>query len=183
MIGRCGCLLLCILLNQRCVPARFCLLSYDTHHGFQTDSTVLRAVHLNPFNALLYTTDVSGEKQKIEAGRFWGYQDHRGNKYRIYGGDIYEVIQVKTMTIYRQSNYGGRFNDDYYFSVGPNESIYYLNLTQLKRAFNHDPCMLDLVKKMPVRNWFKTDANNTFLLLEAYGYCQQQTGREPLTTP
>lgn len=176
-------LLIAFVLMQGCAPTHYRLIHYVDEKGFLVDSDNLRAVHINPFNHAIYTTDLFGQKQSTQANQFWGYQDSKGVKYRIYCGDSYEVIQEKTMTVYRQCNYGDGYNDDYFFSIHPNESIWYLNTANLKKAFKNDPCMLELIKEMPVRYWFKTDANHTFLLLEAYGYCQQQTRREPLITP
>ncbi len=183
MSFRFACLLLICLLNQRCTTTRYRLIYHDGAEGYTIGDSELKAVHLNPFNARIYTTTVAGQKQTAEAGRFWGYQDNTGIKYRIYAHGIFEVVQEKKMTIYRQCNEGAGFNDSYFFSVGPNEPILYLNVVNLKKAFKNDPCMLDLAQKMPLRHWFKTDAAGTFLLLDAFGYCQRQAHSEPWVTP
>jgi hypothetical protein len=176
-------LLIAFVLIQGCVPVHYRLIHTVDDKGFQMHSDNLRAVHVNPFNHVIYTTNLSGQKQSTQASQFWGYQNSKGVKYRIYCGNIYEVIQEKTMTVYRQCNYGDGYNDDYFFSINPNESIWYLNTANLRKAFKNDPCMLDLLQRMPLRNWFKTDRIGNFLLLEAFSYCQQQTYREPLITP
>lgn len=183
MIRLCTGLLIAFVLIQGCAPIHYRLIYHVDEKGFQMDSAGLRAIHLHPFNHFIHTTSVLGQKQSMEANRFWGYQDSRGTNYRIYCGDIYEVIQQKTMTVYRQCNYGDGYNDDYFFSVNPNESIWYLNTDNMKKAFKNDPCMLSLIQKIPLRSWFKTDRAGKFLLLEAFSYCQQQTNGTLLVTP
>lgn len=166
-------LLLLAMLNQHCTPTCYRMIYHVNVTGWQLDSTEFREIHLNPLTNHVYTTDLMGQKRRMEAQYFWGFQNSNGTKYRMYAGEIYQVVQEKTLTIYRQYNYGEGFNDDFYFSTGPNERIQYLNSENLKEAFKNDPCMLDLIQKMHPRHWFKSDIPNTFRLLEAYKYCQK----------
>lgn len=178
MIKRWASLLFLSIFIQRCTPTRYRLIYHSNERVYQVDTIEYQSVRFKKNQGSV--TTVSGQKQPLEAKKLWGYQDVEGANYRIYKDEVYEVIQEKTITIYRQSKYGDGFNDDYYFSISPTDEVLYLNIGNLKKAFKDQPCMVEMLQQKPLRHWFKTDGTGTFLLIDAFHYCQQQTHENPL---
>ncbi|MGA0557259.1 hypothetical protein ACO2Q8_11445 [Larkinella sp. VNQ87] len=125
--------------------------------------------------------DDGGQKKAAPTEQLWGYRQTDGTLYRLYLGNTYEVVQEKTLTLYRQSEFGEGATEHYFFSVTPDEPVLSLNRHNLEAAFANYPCMQGLIQQTSARNWLKNHQKHN-RLIEAYQYCRQQSAGAQLST-
>lgn len=172
-----------LLLVQGCATHRthYQLVYRNDRGGYQVQAPDWRAVkvHWHPYNVQV-TTD-SGQRKTVATERLWGYKQTDGTLYRLYLGNTYEVVQEKTLTLYRQSDFGEGATEHYFFSVTPDEPVLSLNRHNLEVAFAKYPCMQELIQQTPARNWLKTD-HKSYRLIDSYDHCRQKSAGSQLST-
>lgn len=165
-----------LLLVQGCrTPRNPYQLVYRNDAGtYQVEKPDLRAVkvHWHPYQVQV-TTD-AGQKKNAPTEQLWGYRQRDGTLYRLYLGSTYEVVEEKTLTLYRQSEFGEGATEHYFFSVTPDEPVLSLNRHNLEAAFVNYPCMQEVIQQTSSRTWLKTRQHHN-RLIEAFEHCRQQT--------
>ncbi|GAB3914684.1 hypothetical protein GCM10028803_60490 [Larkinella knui] len=172
-----------LLLVQGCKTHRTRYqLVYRTNRGdYQVQAPDLRAVKVQWHPYTVQVTTAAGQKKTAATEQLWGYQQTDGTLYRLYLGTAYEVVQEKTLTLYRQSEFGEGATEHYFFSVTPDEPVLALNRHNLEVAFAKYPCMQDLIQQTPARNWLKAD-HKSYRLIESYDHCRQKAAGSQLST-
>ncbi|GAB3265493.1 hypothetical protein GCM10027347_33250 [Larkinella harenae] len=172
-----------VFLAQGCRPHRdhYQLVYRTDAGGYQLQTPDVRAVkvHWHPYQVQV-TTD-AGQKKVAPTEQLWGYQQTNGRLFRLYLGKTYEVVEEKTLTLYRQSEFGEGATEHYFFSVTPDEPVLSLNRHNLEAAFVKYPCMQDVIQQTSARTWLKTRQHHN-RLIEAYEHCRQQTALQQRST-
>ncbi|GAB3320790.1 hypothetical protein GCM10027299_14390 [Larkinella ripae] len=174
-----------LLLVQGCRMHRnqYQLVYRNDAGGYQLQQPDLRAVHVHWHPYQVQVTTDAGQKKTASTDQLWGYQQKDGTLYRLYLGSTYEVVEEKTLTLYRQSDFGEGATEHYFFSVTPDEPVLALNRHNLEAAFVNDPCMQTVIQQTSARSWLKARQHHN-RLLEAYALCRQKTAgtqRSPAT--
>lgn len=126
-------------------------------------------VKMNPYQVKLVT--ISGKKETRPANEVWGYKDAKGHRYRLYRGVIYEVLQEKQVTIYRESSFGEVWRNNYYYSLTPEGELFYLNRKNLGISFAGNACVQKLLEEMPSRSWLEVTGSGNYRLVDACEGC------------
>ncbi len=80
-------------------------------------------VYLNVNNKVIVNTGT--DKQKYKASTIWGFRDKKGEEFRIYKDEDYQVLQSDVLSVYsRQAVNDVQYYTGYYFSIGIDGDIY-----------------------------------------------------------
>lgn len=95
-------------------------------------------------------------RTKVPFDNLWGYAGADGRAYRVFQRREYQVEQADTLTIYSQlltttatPSAPQQFQQQYYFSAGPDGPVQVLSMRRLKRTFATNRAFLSLLKQRP----------------------------------
>jgi hypothetical protein len=178
-------MILTLFLGCNAQRKQYQLIYQDYPGSYSVGTTNVHAIRVkwHPYRIQVKTD--SGILKPVAVDRLWGFHQVSGAQYRLFLGGFYEVVQGRTVLIYRQPDIGDSARDRYFISRTPDSAILDLNRRNLEVAFRDNLCMLKLIAQLPSRDWLKSNNQGHYRLLDAYEYCQLRSRltKQPVLSP
>ncbi len=161
-----------IVLLTSCNRTALQVLRSSTDLTTTPDDTWVKTIREKPRARQVVLVDERGRRRHLPADSVWGYRTNRGDTFRLYGHDTYELVQRGPLLMYRTEEWIGDSQwENYYFSLNPDSAIHAVDKRTCRRVFANDGCMLQLISQMRNGQLLSTDAHGSYGLVNAYQYC------------
>ncbi|WP_461072952.1 hypothetical protein [Spirosoma horti] len=131
----------------------------------------VKGVRTKPGSQLISIVGIYGQYWKLPADSVWGYRTKKGETYRLWEADRYEVRQQGALIVYRLQAWGTTAGDYHYFSLTPTSPIYAINKRICRQVFSQNECMVELLNQLTNGQLTDTDSHGSFGLVNSYLFC------------